>query len=178
MSFTGSFICRILEFVAEDPAIFNLSVIDNVRLARPDATEQEIKEACRLAYMDEFIDKLPDRYGTMIGERGVQLSGGQRQRLALARVILSKAGIIVLDEATSMLDHESETQINQTLDWLADERTFIVIAHRFSSVKPSDRIMLMDNGCLMDEGSHEEQWQRNETYRTLFRRPGSGFIRT
>lgn len=162
---------REIGVVMQDPAIFNMSIADNVRLARPEASEAELEEACRLAYMDEFVSQLPDRYETLIGERGVQLSGGQRQRLALARVILSKVNIVVLDEATSMLDHASEVQINAALEQLAGERTFIVIAHRFSSVKPSDRIVLMDNGRLVDEGRHEELWERSELYRALFQQP-------
>ncbi|MBD3918526.1 ABC transporter ATP-binding protein [Paenibacillus sp. PR3] len=159
--------------VMQDPAIFNMSIADNVRLARPDASGAELEEACRLAYMDEFVNQLPERYETMIGERGVQLSGGQRQRLALARVILSKVSIVVLDEATSMLDHASEVQINAALEQLAGERTFIVIAHRFSSVKPSDWIVLMDNGRVVDEGKHEELWERSELYRMLFQQPNA-----
>jgi len=159
--------------VMQDPAIFNMSIVDNVRIARPEASDAELEEACRLAYMDEFASQLPDRYETMIGERGVQLSGGQRQRLALARVILSKVNIVVLDEATSMLDHASELQINAALEQLAGERTFIVIAHRFSSVKPSDWIVLMDHGRVVDEGKHEALWERSELYRTLFQQPNA-----
>jgi ABC-type multidrug transport system fused ATPase/permease subunit len=159
--------------VMQDPVIFNMSIADNVRLARPDASDAELEEACKLAYMDEFVNQLPDRYETFIGERGVQLSGGQRQRLALARIILSKARIVVLDEATSMLDHASEVQINVALEQLAGDRTFIVIAHRFSSVKPSDHILVMDNGRLVDEGRHEELWERSELYRTLFQQPNA-----
>ncbi|GMK37165.1 putative multidrug export ATP-binding/permease protein YgaD [Paenibacillus sp. CCS19] len=159
---------REIGVVMQDPAIFNMSIADNVRLARPDASDVELEEACKLAYMDEFVSQLPERYETMIGERGVQLSGGQRQRLALARVILSKVSIVVLDEATSMLDHASEVQINAALEQLTGERTFIVIAHRFSSVRNADRILLMDNGRLVDEGKHEELWERSELYRMLF----------
>jgi ABC-type multidrug transport system fused ATPase/permease subunit len=159
--------------VMQDPVIFNMSIADNVRLARPDASDAELEEACKLAYMDEFVNQLPDRYETFIGERGVQLSGGQRQRLALARIILSKARIVVLDEATSMLDHASEVQINVALEQLAGDRTFIVIAHRFSSVKPSDHILVMDDGRLVDEGRHEELWERSELYRTLFQQPNA-----
>ncbi|WP_438492726.1 ABC transporter ATP-binding protein [Paenibacillus sp. IHBB 3054] len=159
---------RTLGVVMQDPAIFNMSIQDNVRLARPKATVEEIRAACRLANMDEFITKLPQNYDTVIGEKGVQLSGGQKQRLAMARVLLSKAEIILLDEATSMLDHESETEINRTLDNLSGERTMIIVAHRLSSVMRADHIILLEDGCIADRGSHSELWSRNELYRTLF----------
>lgn len=159
---------RTLGVVMQDPAIFNMSIQDNVRLARPKATVEEIRTACRLANMDEFITKLPQNYDTVIGEKGVQLSGGQKQRLAMARVLLSKAEIILLDEATSMLDHESETEINRTLDNLSGERTMIIVAHRLSSVIRADQIILLEDGCIADRGSHSELWSRNVLYRTLF----------
>lgn len=162
---------REIAVVMQDPAIFNLSVLDNVRFARPKATDEEIIEACRLAHMDEFVMKLPERYSTMIGERGVQLSGGQKQRLAMARVILSKAPIIILDEATSQLDHESEKEINRVLQQLKGQRSFLIIAHRLSSVMKADRIVLINEGMIEDTGSHEELWQRNHIYRTLFGKP-------
>lgn len=159
---------RHIGVVMQDPAIFNMSILDNVKLARPKATDQEIQEACCMANMGEFIGKLPLKYETVIGEKGVQLSGGQKQRLAMARVLLSDAKVIVLDEATSMLDHESETEINRTLDSFAGERTFIVIAHRLSSVMRADHIILLNEGSVEDSGTHSELWQRSILYRTLF----------
>lgn len=159
---------RTFGVVMQDPAIFNMSIQDNVRLARPKATVEEIRTACRLANMDEFITNLPQKFDTIIGEKGVQLSGGQKQRLAMARVLLSNAEIILLDEATSMLDHESETEINRTLDNLSGERTMIIVAHRLSSVMRADQIILLEDGCIADRGSHSELWSRNALYRTLF----------
>ncbi|OBZ11701.1 hypothetical protein A8L34_15265 [Bacillus sp. FJAT-27264] len=159
---------REIGVVMQDSNIFNMSVLENVRLARPMATDLEVTEACAAAQMDEFILKLPQQYETMIGERGVQLSGGQKQRLALARMMLSQSRIVILDEATSQLDQESENGINRTLDQLAGDRTVVIVAHRFSSVKQADRIVLLDDGLMLDEGSHEELWARNETYRSLF----------
>lgn len=157
--------------VMQDPTIFNLSVFDNVRLGRPTATDEEIMEACRLAHMDEFVLKLPENYSTMIGERGIQLSGGQKQRLALARVLLSRAPIILLDEATSQLDLEIEKEINCRLQQLSGKRTVLIIAHRLSSIIKADRIVILNEGLIEDVGIHQELWHRNETYRTLFRKP-------
>ncbi|MNI44036.1 putative multidrug export ATP-binding/permease protein [compost metagenome] len=160
---------RYIGIVMQDPAIFNMSILENISLARPKAADLEIQEACRLANMQEFIERLPLQYDTVIGEKGVQLSGGQKQRLALARVLLSNSPIIVLDEATSMLDHESETEINRTLGSLAGERTVIVIAHRLTSVMQAEQIILLDEGRIADSGTHSELVQRSALYRTLFR---------
>lgn len=163
-----SLLRRTIGAVMQDPAIFNMSIMDNVKLARPKAAAADIEAACRLAHMDEFIVKLPLQYDTVIGEKGVQLSGGQKQRLALARVLLSNASIIILDEATSMLDHELETAIHQAFEQLPDDRTIITVAHRLSSVLRADRIMLVDEGTIVAEGSHHELWLENALYRKLF----------
>ncbi|MGO4495699.1 ABC transporter ATP-binding protein [Paenibacillus sp. 2RAB27] len=162
---------RAIGAVMQDPAVFNMSILDNVRLANPSASNDEVMAACRKAYMDEFISKLPDRYSTLIGEKGVKLSGGQKQRLAMARVILSGAPIIVFDEATSQLDHESEKEIHSMIDQLAGDRTMIIIAHRLSSIIGSDHIILINNGEVEDQGKHEYLWHNSETYRSLFRKP-------
>ncbi|MEK5445303.1 ABC transporter ATP-binding protein [Paenibacillus sp. FSL R7-0331] len=154
--------------VMQNPAIFNMSILENVKLARPAASTAEIKEACRLAEMEEYIGKLTHGYDTVIGEKGVQLSGGQKQRLALARVLLSNAKIIILDEATSMLDHITEAAIHQTFAKLPSDRTVIIIAHRLSSVMYADEILLLDNGQIADQGKHQKLWLENTLYRLLF----------
>ncbi|WP_187355561.1 ABC transporter ATP-binding protein [Paenibacillus tengchongensis] len=166
---------RMVGVVMQNPAIFNLSILENVRLARPKASTAEIEAACRQADMDEFIRKLPQGYETVIGERGVQLSGGQKQRLALARVFLSDARIILLDEATSMLDHVTEASIHHAFANLPADRTVITIAHRLSSVMYADDIMLLDQGRIVDQGKHQKLWEDNGLYRLLFEQPaGTG----
>jgi ABC-type multidrug transport system fused ATPase/permease subunit len=162
---------RAIGAVMQDPAVFNMSILDNVRLANPSASNDEVIEACRKAYMDEFVSKLPESYSTLIGEKGVKLSGGQKQRLAMARVILGGAPIIVFDEATSQLDHESEKEIHSMIDRLAGEKTFIMIAHRLSSIIGADHIILINNGEVEEQGEHEYLWHNSETYRSLFPKP-------
>jgi ABC-type multidrug transport system fused ATPase/permease subunit len=162
---------RAIGAVMQDPAVFNMSILDNVRMANPSASNDEVMEACRKAHMDEFVSKLPESYSTLIGEKGVKLSGGQKQRLAMARVILGGAPIIVFDEATSQLDHESEKEIHSMIDRLAGEKTFIMIAHRLSSIIGADHIILINNGEVEEQGKHEYLWHSSETYRSLFRKP-------
>lgn len=142
--------------VSQEPALFSGSVAENIAYGRKGATQSEIESAARDAFIHEFIVSLPDGYETRVGERGVSLSGGQRQRVALARAILADPRVLVLDEATSHLDSESEAAIQKALDVLLETRTALVIAHRLSTVRRADRIVVLDKGALVEQGTHEE----------------------
>ena len=145
---------RRIAYVPQDPVIFAASIADNIRFGRPDATDAEVREAARLAAVDLFVEPWPEGYETRVGERGVTLSGGQRQRIAIARAVLKDAPILLLDEATSALDAESETLVQDALDRLMQGRTTLVIAHRLATVLQSDRILVMENGTIVEEGTH------------------------
>ena len=139
----------------QDVAIFGASIKDNIRFGRPDASDAEVARAAELAAASEFIQRLPQGFDTLIGERGVTLSGGQRQRLAIARAILRAAPLLLLDEATSSLDAESETLVQTALERLMQGRTTIVIAHRLATVLSCNRILVMDQGRIVEEGTHD-----------------------
>ncbi|MFO1150816.1 MAG: ABC transporter transmembrane domain-containing protein [Alsobacter sp.] len=143
-----------IAFVPQDPVVFGTTVAENLRYGRPDASDADIRAAARLAAADEFVASLPQGYDTRLGERGVTLSGGQRQRIAIARAILRDAPILLLDEATSALDAENETLVQAALDRLMEGRTTIVIAHRLATVLKADRILVMDGGRIVEEGTH------------------------
>ncbi|MSQ21064.1 MAG: ATP-binding cassette domain-containing protein [Betaproteobacteria bacterium] len=142
--------------VSQEPVIFAATVVENVRYARPDATDDAVCEACRAAYMLEFVEHLPQGFNTYLGERGVRLSGGERQRLAVARALLADRAILLLDEATSSLDAESESFVQRALDRLMEDRTTVVIAHRLATVKNADRIIVIDGGRIDATGSHAQ----------------------
>ena len=142
-----------MAIVPQDISLFHRTVLENIRYARPDAPEAEVLAAAEMAHCREFIEALPDGFDTMVGDRGVKLSGGQRQRLAIARALLKDAPILLLDEATSALDSESERAIQEALDRLMQGRTVIAIAHRLSTLKSFDRIIVMDHGRIVDDGS-------------------------
>ena len=154
--------------VAQDTILFDDTVRNNIRYGRRDATNQQVEEAARNAFADEFIQTLPQGYGTLVGERGTKLSGGQRQRLSIARALLKDPPILILDEATSHLDTQSEMLVQQALANLMRNRTVIVIAHRLSTVRRADRIMVVENGKLHEQGTHEELLARNGLYRKLY----------
>jgi ATP-binding cassette subfamily B protein len=167
---------RAIAFVPQDPAMFHRSLGDNIRVGRPGASDAAVREAARLAHAAEFIDALPDGYATLVGERGVKLSGGQRQRIAIARAILKDAPILVLDEATSSLDSESERLIQDALWTLMSGRTAIVIAHRLSTVRRMDRLVILERGCIAEQGSHNELLVKGGIYAALWAHQSGGFL--
>ncbi|HEY6509210.1 MAG TPA: ABC transporter ATP-binding protein [Vicinamibacterales bacterium] len=163
-------------YVPQDPSMFHRSVADNIRFGRPDASDADVRRAAHLAHAAEFIDALPNGYGTLVGERGVKLSGGQRQRVAIARAFLKNAPILVLDEATSSLDSESEAVIQAALWTLMESRTAIVIAHRLSTVRRMDRLVVLERGRIVEQGSHDALLQDGGIYAGLWARQSGGFL--
>lgn len=156
--------------VSQEPILFSTSIADNVRYGRPDASEDEVIEACRAANADEFIRRFPEGYDTQVGERGAQLSGGQKQRIAIARALLKNPRVLVLDEATSALDAESEHLVKDALDRLAEGRTVLVIAHRLSTVRDADRVVVLDGGRVAESGKHDELLLQDGLYKRLVER--------
>ena len=154
--------------VPQETILFNGSVYDNILYGRLDATKEEIEEAAKAANAHDFIMELPDGYNTMLGDRGVNISGGQRQRIAIARAILKDPRILILDEATSALDTESERVVQEALNRLMVGRTSIIIAHRLSTIKNADRILVLDKGKLVEDGTHEELMEKNGLYAHLY----------
>lgn len=165
-----------IAYVSQEPMLFHRSLRENLAYGKQGATNDEIREAARRAHALEFIDKLPQGLDTVVGERGVKLSGGQRQRIAIARAILKDAAILVLDEATSALDSESEKLIQASLDELMKGRTSIVIAHRLSTIAKLDRIIVLDNGRIVEDGSHTELLKQKGVYAQLWSHQSGGFI--
>ena len=166
-----------IAYVPQEPLLFHRSVRENIAYGRPDATDAEIEEAAKKAGAYDFIVGLKDGFDTMVGERGIKLSGGQRQRVAIARAILKDAPILVLDEATSALDSESEALIQKSLETLMENRTSIVIAHRLSTIAKLDRIIVLKNGKIVEDGSHYELINKKHgVYAKLWARQSGGFI--
>jgi subfamily B ATP-binding cassette protein MsbA len=159
---------RYLGVVLQDDFLFDGTILENVRFSNPQASFEEIKEVCRIAYCDEFIEKFEKGYETIVGERGVKLSGGQRQRLAIARALLADPKILILDEATSSLDSESEQMIQEGLNNLRKGRTTFVIAHRLSTIRSADTILVVENGNIVESGTHDELLTLNGRYRQLY----------
>ena len=156
-----------IALVPQDTTIFALSAMDNIRFGQPDATDEQVYQAAKLALADKFIENLKDGYETVVGERGITLSGGQRQRIAIARAILKNAPLLLLDEATSALDAESEKLVQKALDELMVGRTTIVIAHRLATVLKADRIVVMDKGRFVEEGTHQQLVKEEGIYARL-----------
>jgi len=148
--------------------LFDDTVINNIKYANLDASESEVHEAARLSHCNEFIENLPNKYDTLIGENGVRLSGGEKQRLSIARAILKKSKIILLDEATSSLDSETEEKIQGALNYLTKDRTTLVIAHRLSTILNSNKIYVIDKGEVIGEGNHEELVKNSEVYKNFY----------
>ena len=159
--------------VTQDPHLFHESIESNLRYARPGATHGEIVAACRAARIDDMISALPDGYATVVGERGYRMSGGEKQRIAIARMLLKDPAIIVLDEATSHLDNENEALVQEALDAALHGRTAIVIAHRLSTVRDADRIVVLDRGVIAEQGSHDELMELDGMYAAQVRAGGS-----
>ena len=156
-----------ITIISQNPYIFNMSIKDNLKLVKKDATDEEIVNACRLACLDDFIETLPKKYNTIVGEGGVNLSGGQRQRLAIARALIQQTKIILFDEATSALDNETQLKIQKAIDNLKGNYTIIIIAHRLSTIINCDKIFILDSGKILCSGTHKELFANNEYYQQL-----------
>ncbi len=157
-----------LSIISQNPYIFNMSIKENFTIIKEDVTEKEIIEACKKACLHDFIITLKDGYNTLLGESGVTLSGGQRQRLAIARALVQKTEIILFDEATSALDNETQKEIQESIENMQGEYTILIIAHRLSTIINSDRLILIDNGKVLGEGTHEELLKSNKIYQKLY----------
>ena len=165
-----------IAYVPQEPYLFHRSLRENIAYGRQDATDQEIYTAIDQANARDFVDTLPDGLNTVVGERGVKLSGGQRQRIAIARAILKDAPILILDEATSALDSESEKLIQDALETLMSNKTSIVVAHRLSTIARLDRIIVLENGKIIEDGSHGKLLKEQGVYAKLWSHQSGGFI--
>ena len=157
-----------ISIIRQTPFLFNMSIIDNLKLVKEDAILEEIKDVCKKAYIDEYIESLPNGYDTIIGEGGINLSGGQRQRLAIARTLLMNTKIILFDEATSALDNKSQEYIKRTIDSLVKDHTIIIVAHRLSTIKDADIINVIDEGQLVASGNHDYLLKNSNVYNELY----------
>jgi ATP-binding cassette subfamily B protein len=165
-----------IALIPQDPLLFHRTCKENILFGKPSATEEELINAAKLAHCDAFINKLPDGYNTLLGERGTKLSGGERQRIAIARTILANPAILIFDEATSALDVATESYIQTSLKWLMHERTCIVIAHRLSTVRNMNRLLVFDNGKIVEDGTHSELLTLNGHYARLWNMQIDGFF--
>lgn len=165
-----------IAMIPQEPVLFHRTLMENIRYGNPKATDEEVIEACKKAHCHEFVMKMTDGYQTFVGERGLKLSGGQRQRIAIARAILKNAPILILDEATSALDSITERHIQEDLNELMKGRTVIVIAHRLSTIAELDRILVFDNGEVVEEGSHQELIDLGKGYADMWHMQAGGFI--
>lgn len=162
--------------VPQEPLLFHRSIKENIAYAKPRATQKEIEVVAKMAEAHSFIRALPEGYNTLVGERGVKLSGGQKQRIAIARAMLKDAPVLVLDEATSALDSESEVAIQKALHTLMEGKTVLAIAHRLSTLREMDRIIVLENGCVVEDGTHEELARAGGTYQRLWEHQAGGFL--
>lgn len=158
-----------ITIISQSPYIFNMSIQDNLKLVKSDLTDEEMKHACKMACLDEFIESLPNKYETIVGEGGMTLSGGQRQRLAIARAFIQDTKIILFDEATSALDNETQSSIQQAINNLKDKYTIVIIAHRLSTIINCDKIMMIEDGKVICEGTHKQLVCNNKKYRKLYK---------
>ena len=159
---------KTISCVRQNPFLFNMSIFENFKIVKPDITLKEVKEVCKKAYIDEYIESLPKKYNTIIGEGGINLSGGQKQRLAIARTLLLNTKIILFDEATSALDNESQKYIKMTIDDLTKDHTIIIIAHRLSTIIDADEILVIENGKLESKGNHKDLLKKSKVYKGLY----------
>ena len=157
-----------ISLVSQDITLFDDTIRNNIAYANLEATDKEIEEAARYSFASEFIEKLPNKFNTLIGENGVRLSGGEKQRVSIARALLKKTPIILLDEATSSLDAETESKIQKAINFLTEGRTTVVIAHRLSTILSADKIYVLDKGQIVGEGKHQELLERSETYKNFY----------
>lgn len=155
--------------VTQDPILFNMTILENISISRPDASQYDIEKACEAAFIRDFIESLPSRYDTMVGERGVTISEGQKQRIAIARAILTNPQIMIFDEATSSLDNESQRHIRDSIELLGKNRTILVVAHRLSTVINADLIYVLQDGKIKGEGNHRTLLNENTSYQRLFK---------
>jgi len=165
-----------ISLIPQDPGLFHRTLFENIRYGRPEATQDEIELAAQRANAHEFIERMPLKYDSLVGERGIKLSGGQRQRISIARVIVKNAPILIMDEATSSLDSLTEQAIQNSLDSLMENKTVIVVAHRLSTIAHLDRILVFDQGRIVEDGSHQELLERNGAYARLWNRQAGGFL--
>ena len=165
-----------IAFVPQEPALFHRSLMDNIRYGKRDASDKEVIEAAKKAHCHDFISALPDGYNTLVGERGIKLSGGERQRITIARAMLKNAPILILDEATSSLDSESEALIQDALETLMKEKTVVVIAHRLSTIMKMDRIIVLEDGAVVVDGNHDQLLTQGGLYQKLWSIQAGGFL--
>jgi len=157
-----------IAFIPQDPTLFHRNIMENIRYGKLNATDEEVIEAAKKAHVDEFVKEMPKGYQTLVGERGIKLSGGQRQRISIARAILKDAPILILDEATSALDSQTESLIQKSLGFAMQNKTVIVVAHRLSTIKSMDRILVFDKGHIVEEGTHEYLLEKGKIYQNLW----------
>ena len=162
--------------VPQEPSLFHRTIRENIAYGKPDATDEEIIEVAKKAQAHDFISQLPEGYNTLVGERGIKLSGGQKQRVAIARAMLKDAPILLLDEATSALDSESEVEIQKALHFLMNGKTVIAIAHRLSTLREMDRIIVLENGKIIEDGTHETLSHFGGVYQRLWEHQAGGFL--
>ena len=157
-----------MALVDQHITLFPTTILENIRYGNPSASDDEVKAAAVAAEASEFITELPDNWNTLVGEGGHRLSGGQRQRLAIARAILKDAPLLILDEATSAIDNETEAALQRSINKLSENRTAVIIAHRISTIRNADRIIVLENGKIIEDGSHDELIAQNGQYSTIW----------
>ena len=157
-----------ITIISQNPYIFNMTIKENLKLVKSDLTDEEMIKACKMAYLDDFIESLPDKYNTLVGEGGINLSGGQKQRLAIARAFVQKTEIILFDEATSALDNETQEKIKEAIDNMKGEYTILIIAHRLTTIKNANRVLFLEDGKIQAEGTHDELLKYCKAYKDLY----------
>jgi ATP-binding cassette subfamily B protein len=175
-AFTQEALHAQLSLIPQDPSLFHRSLKENIRYGRIEASDAEVESAARRAHAHDFIDQIPEKYESMVGERGVKLSGGQRQRIAIARVILKDAPVLILDEATSSLDSITEKSIQTSLNEVMQGKTVIVVAHRLSTIANLDRILVFDEGRIIEDGRPADLLGKQGAYYRLWSRQADGFL--